>query len=344
MQSRVVSVKAPSIKMVADMAGVSPATVSNALNGKPSVAPDLVRRVRAAAEALGYAADNHASRLRSGKRALAGVVVPDLGNPMFGAFVSVLERAARRDGFDLLVVSSSNDPLEEADRLRAIRSWRPAGLIVIPCDGALKARLPHGDVPPIVVADRIPDTPDFDLIAVDNARAAGAIAGELAARGYRDCLVAGSTLGITNIRERWSGACAAAGSMAMTIVECSLDLAVCRERLLARLARMPRTDALFALDHQTALVARRVLDEMGLRVADDLAFASFDEAEWMRLVSPPVSAVRQPVEDLAEAAWRQLHRRMAGDDDPPIDMRLACAITIRGSTPRRPGRPETVAA
>ena len=139
---------AVSIRMVAELANVSAATVSNALNGKPSVSPDLARRVREAAETLGYAGDNHASRLRSGKRALAGVVVPDLSNPMFGAFVSTLERSARRDGLDLLVVSCANDPAEEAERLRSLRSWRPSGLIVIPCDGALAARLPRGAMPP----------------------------------------------------------------------------------------------------------------------------------------------------------------------------------------------------
>ena len=333
-----------SIRMVAEAAGVSTATVSNALNGKPSVSPGIARRVREAAEALGYAADNHASRLRSGKRALAGVVVPDLSNPMFGAFVSTLERAARRDGLDLLVVSSANDPAEEAERLRAIRSWRPSGLIVIPCDGGLAARLPPGAMPPVVVADRIPDDPGFDLVAVDNAEAAGAIAAHLVAAGCRDGLVVGSSLAISNVRERWDGARRAGAGMALAMLEGGLDPDGIRDRVRARLARRPRPDALFTLDHLSSLVAFRTLVDLGLEIGRDIAFASFDETEWMRLVSPPVTAVRQPVEALAEAAWRQLVRRMDGDDGPPTTTRLACAIAIRGSTLRTPGRPETAAA
>ncbi len=335
---------AVSIRMVAEAAGVSAATVSNALNGKPSVSPDIVRRVRAAAEALGYAADNHASRLRSGKRALAGVVVPDLSNPMFGAFVSTLERAARRDGLDLLVVSSANDPAEEAERLRAIRSWRPSGLIVIPCDGSLARRMPPGAMPPVVVADRIPDEPAFDLVAVDNAEAAGAIVAHLVAGGCRDALVAGTNLSISNVRERWDGARGAAGPMCLAMLECGLDPAGIRDVLLARLGRRPRPEALFTLDHVTSLVAFRVLAELGVRIGRDIAFASFDETEWMGLVSPPITAVRQPVEELAEAAWRRLVLRMDGDDGPCTITRFACAIEIRGSTLRQPGRPETEAA
>ncbi|MDQ0394164.1 DNA-binding LacI/PurR family transcriptional regulator [Labrys monachus] len=320
------------------------ATVSNVLNGKPSVSQGFITRVRAAVDELGYVADSHASRLRSGKHSLAGVVVPDLSNPMFGAFVSTLERLARDDGFDLLVVSSANDPDQEAERLRSIRSWRPAGLIVIPCDGRLSARLPRGGNPPIVVADRIPDDGGFDLVAVDNAKSAAAIAAHLAGEGHRTCLVAGSMLAISNVRERWEGAAAAAGPMAIEMVESGLDRGVIRDRLRARLSAGTRPDALFTLDHLTTLVAYQLLAELGVSIPRDIAFASFDDTEWMHLVTPPITAVRQPVEEMARAAWTQFIRRLSGGDAVPRTLRLSCAIEIRGSSLRRTGLPDNAAA
>jgi len=333
-----------SIRMVAEHAGVCAATVSNVLRGKPNVSQGFAARVRAAVDELGYVADSHASRLRSGKHSLAGVVVPDLSNPMFGTFVSTLERLARDDGFDLLVVSSANDPEQEAERLHSIRSWRPAGLIIIPCDGGLAERLPKGDRPPIVVADRIPEHGGFDLVAVDNARSAAAIAAHLVGQGYRSCLVAGSTLAISNVRERWEGAVGAAGGMAITMVESGLDCARIRERLRPHLAEGTRPDALFTLDHVTTLVAYRLLAELGLSIPRDIAFAGFDESEWMRLVTPPVTAVRQPVEEMAEAAWKQFVRRLSGGEAMPRTLRLPCTIEIRGSTLRPPGLPENAVA
>lgn len=333
-----------SIRAVADRAGVSTATVSNVVHVRPSVAPHLVARVRAAIAELGYVGHHHASRLRSGKQALAGVVVPDLSNPMFGAFVSTLERSARRDGFDLLVVSSNNDPAEEAERLRSLCSWRPAGLIVIPCDGALAGRLPAGATVPVVVADRIPDSALFDLVAVDNARAASAVAAHLAAEGHRTCLVAGSALAVTNVRERWDGVRAGAAPMAVTMLECGFDPARIEARIDAALARRDRPDALFALDGVTALSAWRVLAARGLSVPGAVGFASFDEAEWMRLVTPAVTAVRQPVEAMAAAAWQELAGRMAGDAGASRVARLGCAIEIRGSSLRSGSRRRTAAA
>ncbi len=332
-----------SIRAVAARAGVSVATVSNVLTGKPTVHPVLQARVRAAADELGYVADPHASRLRSGKHALAAVMVPDLANPMFGTFVSTLEHLARVDGFDLLVVSSAHDASQEAERLKALRAWRPAGLVVIPCDGALMERLPNGPQPPIVVADRIPDAGTFDLVAVDNGPAAATVAAHLADIGAGSCLVAGSSLGISNVRERWDGVRGAAGSMATSFLAVGVEPEGIRQGLGERLSRaLP--DALFTLDHVTSLLAYSMLAELRLPVPGRIAFASFDETEWMRLVTPAVTAVRQPVEDLAAAAWAQLMRRMAGGAGPPETRRLACAVTIRGSTPRLAGRPAHAAA
>lgn len=339
---RAPSIRAPSIRAVAERAGVSVATVSNVLNNKPSVSPLYAARVHAAVRDLGYVMDIAASRLRSRKPLLAGVVVPDLTNPIFAAFVSTLEHIARLDGFDLVVVSARNDPAEEAARLADIRSWRPAGLIVIPCDGALASRLPPHHAVPTVVADRIPESDAFDLVAVDNGPAAAAVARHLGAQGFADCLVIGTSLAISNVRERWEGVLAAAGPMRVEFLEVGFDDPARFHRLEERLRSAAPPRAVFSLDHQTSLAAYRLLGETGLRIPHDIAFAGFDEMEWMRLVSPPVTAVRQPVEEMAEAAWRLLGRRIGGDAGEQQTRRLRCAIEIRGSTSRCRASPREV--
>lgn len=327
----------PSIGMVASAAGVSVATVSNVLNGKASVAPEIAERVRAAIDELGYVRDHRAARLRSGKSRLVGVIVPDLTNPMFAAFLSTLEHAARADGYDLVVVSARNQPAEEAQRLRHMRGWRPAGLIVIPCDGALEARLPTGLAVPVVVADRIPDAPSFDLVAVDNAAAAAALIGHLAAQGCRNCLVVGTSLRISNVRERWQGALDAAAGMRLDLVEVGFEDHA-PPALEARLRR-GTPDAVFCLDHETTLAVYLLAGRLGIAIGSDLAFASFDEMEWMRLVTPAISAVRQPVDEMARAAWSLLVERIGGEAAAARSLRLTCAVTFRGSTPVRAADP-----
>ena len=75
-----------------------------------------------------------------------------------------------------------------------------------------------------------------------------------------------------------------------------------------------------------------------------VALAGFDDAEWMSLVTPGITAIRQPVHAIAEAAWAQLARRLAGDRSPPAALRLPCGLEIRGSTLRCGGRTDNVAA
>lgn len=334
----------PSIRMVAERAGVSVATVSNVLNHKPTVSAEIVTRVQAAVKELGYVVDIAASRLRSGQSSLAAVVVPDLTNPMFAAFVSTLENTARRDGFDLVVVSARNDPKEEAERLCSIRAWRPAGLIIIPCDGGLTGRLPMGDLGPVVVADRIPDDPGFDLVAVDNGPSSAQVTRHLAESGRPDCLVVGTSLGISNVRERWEGAVAGAGSMRMDLLEVGLHDTARLELLETRLRSADRPSALFTLDHVTTIVTYRLLGEIGLRLPEDIALASFDEMEWLQLVTPGITAVRQPVAEMAECAWAILKRRIAGDTTPAQTRRMRCNLTLRGSSAPGLAAPATTPA
>lgn len=322
---------APSIRMVAARAGVSIATVSNVVNGKASVAADVAERVRAAIRELGYVRDVNAARLRAKKGTLAAVVVPDLANPMFAAFVSVLEHEARGDGFDLAVLSSRNDPAEEAHRLASLRAWRPAGLIVIPCDGALIRRLPADQILPTVVADRLPDEGPFDLVAVDNGPVCAAMARHLKDAGARSCLVIGSSLRIANIAERWEGFRGAAGPLEAEMLEVGFDTESVTRRLRPRLSER-RPDALFALDHPSSLAGFQLIGAMGLAIPRDIAFASFDEMDWMRLVTPPLTAVLQPVEAMAKAAWARLRARLDGDESPTGEIRLPCTLTPRAST------------
>ncbi len=329
--------KLPSIRTVAAHAGVSTATVSNVLNGRRSVAPELAARVQAAVSELGYIADLGASRLRSRRSTVAGLVVPDIANPFFGTLASVIEHAARRDGYDLLIVSSEDDPAQEAARLRALLMWRPAGIIVVPCDGTLTMRnLAVAAGVPLVAADRLPLGPPLDVVAVDNRAAAAKVAHHLVETGRRRILAVASRHTIGNIAERCEAAAevARARGAALEVLEVGFTLADSRARLAERLATAPLPDALFTLNNVATLAALGTLEAAGLRVPADVALLGFDDFEWMHVASPPISAVIQPIEAMAEAAWTRLRARIGGDDSPPQEIRLPCTVEFRGSTAR----------
>ncbi|MDA8249687.1 MAG: LacI family DNA-binding transcriptional regulator [Rhodospirillales bacterium] len=327
--------KFPSIRTVAARAGVSTATVSNVLNARRSVAPELAARVRAAVAELGYIADLGASRLRSRRSHVAGLLLPDLANPFFGTLAAVLEAAARHDGYDLLIACSGDDTAQEAARLRALLTWRPAGIIIVPCEGRFAGReLAEAAGVRLVACDRIPDGPPLDLIAVDNRGAAASVVRHLLATGRRHILLAAARASIGNIAERCGAARAeaeAAGAR-LELLEVGVSLADSRAHLARRLAAPPLPDAVFALNNLATLGALSALDAAGLAVPQDVALVGFDDAAWMEVASPPLTAVSQPVEALARAAWARLLARIGGDTAPPLEVRLPCTLEVRDST------------
>ena len=101
--------KSVSIKAVAELAGVSTATVSNVYSGKKPVNQDLAKRVRDAGDKLGYKVNRIASQLRSGKNNIIGVLVPDLSDQFFTSIITKLERLAQSSGYEIIVANSNDN-------------------------------------------------------------------------------------------------------------------------------------------------------------------------------------------------------------------------------------------
>lgn len=328
-----------SMREVAARAGVSTATVSNVLSGRKAVDPVLAERVRAAAAALDYRIDRAASQLRSGKARVVAVLVPSLENPFFTSIVAGLERAANREGYDIIVASANDDATIEAARLAALLSWRPSGVIVIPSTDAFPGRrtIEAAGVPYVVV-DRVAGDDWADAVMVDNAGAARLAADHLLGLGHARVLVAASSLALANIRERCDGIAAAfagfsrSGLDAPEVIEVGLTFDTVAERLEAWLAARGRPSAIIALTNFATLGVLAALSRLGIRVPDDVSLVGFDDYAWMRAAAPSITAVRQPVDRMAEEAWRRLVGRLADEAGPPLRLRLPCSLEVRAST------------
>jgi LacI family transcriptional regulator len=329
--------RSPSIRDVAERAEVSMATVSNVLAGRRSVAPELVERVHSAVESLGYVADIAARRMRSNQSTIAGVLVPDLANPFFALFVAALEKAALRSGFDLLVASSGEDPELEKTRMRALVGWRPIGIIAIPCDTDFEARQ-HATAAavPLVVVDRVPNDPPADVVAVDNYKAAFDGAMMLFQKGHRAVLAVASDLRTTNIGERHAGILAAAAAFGDEVETSVLEVGsrpdAMRPIISEWLNRTTTITAMFSLTNLATLACFGALMERGILVPKQMALLGFDDYEWMNFTGPPISAIRQPVSEMAEHAWAALAGRLREPLSQPRVTRLSCQLVLRRST------------
>ena len=149
---------APTIKDVAARAGVSIATASNVVNGNRPVGNKSWRAVETAIAELGYRVNRAASSLRGQPSRLIGMVVPEIENVYFAGLVHRAEKEAERDGYDLLIASSSEDPAVERRRVEALVGRKVDGLLIAPYHdspvGPFTDRALRNSLPPTVLIDR----------------------------------------------------------------------------------------------------------------------------------------------------------------------------------------------
>ncbi len=328
--------KRATIKDVAARAGVSIATVSNVFNGSKPVNDDLRLRVEQAAAALSYQPDRAASQLRSGHTRVVGVLVPDLDDVFFTSLISRLEVMAGKDGYDVIVASSRDDVELERSRLRTLLSWRPSGLIAVPCSDAIPAMLrEEAGRLPMVFADRLTlDDAFADTVTIDNCQAGEIAARYLVETGHSQIVVAASNLGIAPIRERVRGVrnmAAEAGCAAPVVLELGSNAERGAEVFTHWLERNPRPSAIFALTNVTTLSVLSGLARRHIDVPDRTSLIGFDDYPWMSARKTALTAIRQPVDEMAAVIWQRLRLRMGGDRSAPHRTVLGASLQVRDS-------------
>ena len=325
-----------SIKDVAKRAGVSAGTVSNVFSGNRPVKQGLVKRVREAASALGYEPDRAASQLRGGKGRVVGIVIPELSNPFFTSLIAAIETAAKAENFDIIVASSNDDDGEEAARVRTLLAWQPAGVVIVPASDEFPSRtLLQKAGLPFVVVDRVPRDFIGDTVSSDNFDAGLQAASHLFELGHTDIVVAASSMRLQNIRERCSGIQAVLRELdtaPLSLIELGFSFESAAARLEQLVTERRRPTAFLALTNFGTLGVLATLQQWNARVPDDVSVLGFDDYSWMRAVSPPLTAIRQPVEEMGRRAWSVLRRRIQGDCEQHESIRLACTLERRRST------------
>src|SRR5882757_2006770 len=154
------------MKEIAKIAGVSLGTVSHVLNNSAPVREPLRKRVMDAVDALGYQPSALARGLRLDKTNIIGMIIPDITNPFFPSVVRGAEDVAYRHSYHLILCNTDNDPQKEINYLNDLRSFLPAGILVIP---AVDSMITWNERSiPVVCIDRRPPNWDGDFVVVAN--------------------------------------------------------------------------------------------------------------------------------------------------------------------------------
>ncbi len=327
----------PTIRDVAERAGVAPGTVSNVLTGRKPVAESLKRSVVEAVEALGYRPNQLASNLRMRQTRSIGVIVPDLTNPFFASLVQGIERLAGIDGYQILLMSSHEGEVKDAERIRSLIARQVDGLVIAPSVDAVGPLIDSlSSAPPILTVDRALESSAYDTIASNNAEGVYDGCRYLLELGHRDIVFLATSQAIANVRERIEGFSKAlrdaGASQAGRVVFGGLTAESCRSALEQELRRADRPTAVFCGAYVATLGAVKAIRAVDLEFPKHVSLLGFDDADWMTALRPYISTVEQPLDAMSEHVWTTLKARLDGACGPSVHKRLPCVLKPREST------------
>ncbi|MWJ79525.1 LacI family transcriptional regulator [Clavibacter michiganensis subsp. michiganensis] len=293
---------------VARYAGVSTAVVSYVVNSGPRpVAEATAERVRDAIRVLGYRPNASARALRTGSTQMLGLVVPEIGNPLFAEMAIAVEQCAARRGHAVLLVNSESDPQVERTLIRSLTARQVDGIIISTVQhGSAVVDLPTLGVP-VVLLNTFRAQDGVETVGVDAREGARLGVEHLIGHGHaRIGLIIGGGGEVEAREHGWQDATRAAGLPDGPLAREPFTREGGYRGALRLFGGSDRPTALFASSDMQAIGTLRALGELGLRVPEDVAVLSFDGTDEAEYAAPRLTVVRQPVEEMAEEAVARL--------------------------------------
>ncbi|MCX4664027.1 LacI family DNA-binding transcriptional regulator [Streptomyces uncialis] len=301
----------PTLEEVAARAGVGRGTVSRVINGSPRVSDRTRAAVEAAVADLGYVPNTAARALAANRTDAIALVVPEpearfFAEPYFSDILRGVGAELADLEMQLLLIFAGSD--RERHRLsRYLAAHRVDGVLLVSvhADDPLPDLLTQLAIPTVISGRRSGDE-QVPAVDSDNFGGGRAAVEHLISRGRRTIATITGLLDVYGARRRVDGYRAALEDAGLTVDEELIAPGDFTEeggrRAMAELLdRRPDVDAVFAGSDVMAAGARRTLRDRGRRVPDDVALVGFDDSAMARHMDPPLTSVRQPVEDMGRA-------------------------------------------
>lgn len=331
----------PTLKHIAEAAGVHPSTVSRALNGHPEarVPEHTLARIKKAAADLRYEANPWARSLRTKRTMMLGLVIPRLTDPVIAKMFEAAEEHARDQGYQTITVSTSDREGIQLEVINRLIERRVDGLVLATSTlgDPILGRLADERVP-FVLVNRA--SGDYPAVRGDDELGGYLATRHLLEAGHRRIAHIGGPQPISTARYRLQGYKRALAEFGVKFTanlvryghyDAASALGPAEELLSAQ----PRPTALFAINDVSALAAMSVARRLERRIPEDLAVVGYNDSEIAALLPTPLTSVQVPLQYMGESAVDLLVGQISGR--PAESIVLTPRLVVRASSSYPPG-------
>ncbi|MEM8928185.1 MAG: LacI family DNA-binding transcriptional regulator [Bacteroidota bacterium] len=306
------------IKELAQELEMSTTTVSRVLTGqekKYRISEKTAQRVREVADELDFAPNQIARNLRLQKTNTIGLIIPDISNPFFANLARTVEEELRGKGKMVLLCDTKDETVLEKESLALLLGRKVDGLLVAPVGKEWTHLAEHSNVP-LVLIDRYFKNQDIPFVTTDNFFGAYEATSLLIEKGHRNIACIQGLTGTTPNENRVKGYQKAmkAHNLFERIKVIGNDYSMENgyESTKELLAMPDVPTALFALNNQIAMGCMKALKENRFHIPNEMSLIAFDEQPYFELLSPPLTAIKQPMEAIGKAAVETLFELLEG--------------------------------
>ncbi|ALS02031.1 hypothetical protein ATZ33_11740 [Enterococcus silesiacus] len=332
---------AVTIKDIAKIAGVSPATVSIAINDKKARINTQTReKIKQIAQELGYRKNQNASSLVTSKTMNIGVIVPDISNPFFSELAKSLGDYAISYGYNIFIANSYNDFEQEKKHIQSFMEQNVDGLILTSTNPQQLEKQQLTLTMPTLFLDRQGDDHEQLSIGVDDEQG-GAMIADLFLQNAHDsiCGIVSKNLGNKALK-RMKGFISKLGSSGIATTNIPIyegQDEVNAAKIAAGYIIADKRSAVFAANDLIGLYLIRELLDLGIRIPEDVSVAGFDDIPMTQIFNPRLTTIRQPIEEIGKESIKRLITIINGTATKETAILLPLTLIERDSVINKKG-------
>ncbi|MDH5930786.1 DNA-binding transcriptional regulator CytR [Vibrio splendidus] len=326
------------MKDVAQLAGVSTATVSRALMNPEKVSVSTRKRVETAVLEAGYSPNTLARNLRRNESKTIITIVPDICDPYFAEIIRGIEDAAVENDYLVLLGDSGQQKKRESSFVNLVFTKQADGMLLLGTDHPFDVSKPEQkNLPPMVMACEFAPELELPTVHIDNLTSAFEAVNYLAQLGHkRIAQISGPTTAtLCKFRQQGYQQALRRAGVSMnpaysTVGDFTFEAGAQAVRQLLALSEQPT--AIFCHNDAMAIGAIQEAKKLGLRVPQDLSIVGFDDIQFAQYCDPPLTTISQPRYEIGRQAMLMMLDLLKGNDVQAGSRLLEAKLVVRGST------------